>query len=136
MKKHFVTFYSPATFVSETTTKPIESWHVGQAVEMAKGIIERYNARPYGFAFETRERTDEELDSRVTKRSPMYYLGGTELTLQQVKDRNDPRNAILIANMENNGWDRVVENVNSWKAVLPMRPEDVILDVDLNATEG
>ena len=35
MKKHFVTFLSPGTFVSETTTKPIASW----SVEKAKAMV-------------------------------------------------------------------------------------------------
>jgi len=26
IQKHFVTFYSPGTFVAETTEKPIKSW--------------------------------------------------------------------------------------------------------------
>jgi hypothetical protein len=129
VKKHFVTFYSPGSFMAETTTEPIESWHVGKAVEMAKGVVERYNAKPYGFQFSTRERGDDELDSRVTKRSAMYYLGGTILTLQEVKDRKDPKDGILISNMECNGWERVIENCNSWKVVQPLKSEDVILDV-------
>lgn len=67
MKKHFVTFFSPGTFVSETSEKPIDSWDVDTAVEMSTQILERHGARPYGFRFSTRERGQEDLDSKVTK---------------------------------------------------------------------
>jgi hypothetical protein len=76
MKKHFVTFCSPGTLVSETTTKDIDSWDVQEASKMARRIKERHGAVPYGFYFSTRERGEEDLDSTVTKTSHMYYLGG------------------------------------------------------------
>ena len=128
MQKHFVTFYSPGTFVYEQTTKPIEEWNAEQAVEMAKSITERHAAKPFGFRFSTRARKDDELDSKTVKESPMYYLGGDVLTLEDVKKRNDPKDAILISNMECNGWNRIIENRNSWKITQPLRADDVILD--------
>lgn len=76
MEKHFVTFYSPGIFVSEETTKPVDAWGVDTAVEMAHAIEERYGARPYGFRFSTRARNDDELGSRVVRRSGLYWLGG------------------------------------------------------------
>jgi hypothetical protein len=54
MKKHFVIFFSPGTFMAETTAKTIESWDTGKAIEMAREIKERYDATPYGFCFTTR----------------------------------------------------------------------------------
>lgn len=127
MKKHFVTFYSPGTFVSEETTKPIGKWDVKKAVSMSKSIKERHGALPYGFMFSTRERGKNELDSKVTKRSAMYYLGGKVKTLKQVKKENDPKNKILISNMENNGWDKIIVNDNSWRITLPFNKDDVVL---------
>ena len=47
MNKHFVTFYSPGSFVAETTTREIESWDIRKAQEMADKISERYDATPY-----------------------------------------------------------------------------------------
>ncbi len=128
MQKHFVTFYSPGTFVHEQTTKPIETWNVEQAVEMSKQITERYNAKPFGFRFSTRARKDNELDSKTVKESPMYYLGGDVLTLEDVKKRNDPKDEILISNMECNDWNRIIENRNSWKITQPLCADDVVLD--------
>jgi len=72
MKKNFVTFYSPGTFVSEETTKDIDSWNIQEAESMAESIKERHGAKPYGFRFTTRSRNDNELDNKVTDTSPMY----------------------------------------------------------------
>ena len=113
MKKHFVVFCSPGTFFNETTEKSIDSWDVDKAVEMAKSVIERYNAIPFGFYFTTRERKKDELDSKKTKESGMYFLGGTIYTLKQIKDRNNPDDRILISNMENNGYNKNKASLSS-----------------------
>ena len=131
MQQHFVTFYSPGSFVAEETTKPIDEWNVDQAVEMARGIRERYNALPYGFRFSTRERGPNDLDSHVSARGPMYYLGGKVETLEQVKARATAEDGILIRNMEGNGYSRIITNTNSWKWTQPLKDDDVVLDVTL-----
>ena len=128
MEKHFVTFCSPGTFVTEENTKPIDSWNVDIAIKMSKDIKERYDATPYGFYFTTRSRNDNELDSHEAARSPMYYLGGTVLTLEQVKSKNDPADKILISNMERNGYDRIIINSNSWKWTQPLNKDDFVLN--------
>lgn len=128
MQKHFVIFFSPGTFIAEITTKSIDSWDVKQAVKMSKAIKERYDALPYGFCFTTRERKDDELDSKEIKRSGIYYLGGKILTLEDVKKRNDPKDHILISNMEGNGWDKIIQNDNSWQWVQPLFKNDHVLD--------
>lgn len=129
MEKHFVTFYSPGTFVAEDTSKPIDSWDPDVAKGMAKDITERYHATPYGFRFTTRRRKDDELDSCVVATSPMYYLGGVIETVEQVKARADgDRDRILISNMECNDWERVITNSNSWKWVQPLMDDDVVLE--------
>jgi len=127
MIKHFVEFYSPGTFFSETTSKPIDSWDINTALEMVKGIKERYNATPYGFKFVTYERSDSDLDSKVSKKSNMYFLGGTIETLAQIEARHDDDDRILISNMHNNGYDKVLVNTNSWKIVVPIEKGDIIL---------
>ena len=128
MKKHFVTFLSPGTFVSEQTQKPIDLWNVDTAIEMSRTIKERHGATPYGFYFTTRGRKDDELDSRETKRSGTYYLGGKVLTLEDIKNRKDKKDDILIRNMGYNDWNRVVENCNSWKVTMPLEKNGVVLD--------
>lgn len=127
MKKHFVRFYSPGSFTSETTEKEIDSWDIERAKELARGIKERHGATPYGFQFFTRERSDADLDSQVSKTSNMYFLGGRILYLSEIMQKNDPNDTILISNMKNNGYDRVIENTNSWKITLPLDKDDVVL---------
>ena len=128
MKKHFVTFYSPGTFVSEYTSKEIDSWDVNKAMEMARNIKERHSAVPYGFRFSTRERGDEDLDSQETEVSNMYYLGGRIRHLDFIILENKPDEQILISNMKINGWDRVIENTNSWMITQPFEEGDVVLE--------
>ena len=128
MKKHFVIFYSPGTFVSETTEREIDSWDVEQAMSMARTVRERHGATPYGFRFTTRSRADDELDSKVTERSNMYYLGGKIRHLDFIILENKPDEQILISNMKINGWDRVIENCNSYKITQPLEKDDVVLD--------
>ncbi len=126
--QHFVTFYSPGTFVSETNEKPIDSWDTNKACDMAKSVTQRYNATPYGFRFSTRSRGEGDLDSKETHISPMYYLGGTVETLAQVKRRATEKDRILIANMEGNKWGRIITNTNSYRFTANLQEDDVVLE--------
>ncbi len=128
IKAHFVTFYSPGTFVAETSTKPIQLWDVDAAKTMARAITERYNATPYGFRFTTRSRGQKDLDSKVTATSPLYYLGGIVETLAQVKARATEKDRILISNMEGNGLKKIITNTNSWRWTQPLEATDVVLE--------
>jgi len=128
IEKHFVRFYSPGTFCSETTEKEIDSWDVEEAVKLSREIKERHSATPYGFCFFTKSRSDQELDSKIISTSNMYYLGGTVYTLQDILDRNDPNDKILISNMKMNRYDRVIENTNSWKITQLLNKDDVVLE--------
>jgi hypothetical protein len=128
MERHFVTFYSPGTFLAEQSSQPIDAWDTAVAMRLADAITERHRATPYGFRFTTRTRGDDDLDSAVTATSPMYYLGGTVETLADVEARNDPKESILRSNMRGNGYDRVIVNTNSWKWTQPLNPDDIVLD--------
>ncbi len=128
MQQHYVTFYSPGTFVSEENVVAIDSWNVNEAIAMARTILQRYNATPYGFKFTTRSRKDDELDSKTTDHSPIYYLGGTIETVEEIEARNDPKERILLSNMKNNGYDKVIVNTNSWKFTGFLREDDIVLD--------
>ena len=129
MKKHFVVFYSPGTFVAEQTTKEIDSWDINKAIEMSSDIKERYNAIHYAFVFITRENDGTKLDSKEIKRSNLYYLGGKIITLKQLKDENLPNNKTLIQNMERNNWDKVIQTTKGWEWTQPLRDTDVVLSI-------
>lgn len=128
MQKHFVTFYSPGTFVSEESTKEIASWDVPAAQAMAGDVEERYGAKPYGFRFSTRTRGPDDLDSKVTNTSPMYYLPHCKVeTLAEIEARNDPKERILLLNMRGNGYDRIVVTTEGWRWTQPLSANDVVL---------
>jgi hypothetical protein len=131
MQKHFVTFYSPGTFVPEERTMPIDSWNEQDAVKMARGIVERHSAKPFGFRFTTRARGDNDLDSKVVDQSGMYYLGGKVRTAEEVLAGTDPKEDTLRFNVRVNGIKRVIVNDNSWRFTGAMNDDDVLLDVNL-----
>lgn len=127
VKKHFVTFFSPGTFVAEQSTQEIESWDVKEACARAKKITERHGATPYGFQFSTRSRGPNDLDSKISATSPMYYLGGKIETLAEVKARATDKDRILVGNMERNNIKRILTNSNSWKWTQPLGDDDIVL---------
>lgn len=128
MRKHYVTFLSPGTFVAEETTKEIACWDVALAKRMAKKITERHSAIPYGFYFTTRLRTSKDFDSKQINRSPMYYLEHCEIrTIDDIRKAGLDREKILLSNMESNGWDAVVTTTKGWKWAQPLEKDDVVL---------
>lgn len=132
MQKHFVTFYSPGTFVAEQSRCEIDSWDVQEAVRMADDINERYGAKPYGFRFYTRTRGPDELDSKVSATSPMYYLPHCKVeTLEEIEARNDPNESILRSNMRGNGYNRIATTTEGWKWTQPLTANDVVLGAEL-----
>ena len=126
--KHFVRFFSPGTFIAETSESTIDSWDVDKAVKMARKVKERHGATPYGFQFFTKSRGKYDLDSKETKTSHMYFLGGTVRTLAQVEADNKPDEEILRSNMRNNNYKRIITNTNSWKITQHLNSKDVVLD--------
>jgi len=128
MEKNFVIFYSPGTIVAETTQKPIDSWDVDTALKMLKDIKERHQATPYGFRFTTRGRSEDELDSKEIASSGMYFINGREITLEELKSKNDPKDEILISNMKCNGYDKVFQTTKGWRWTQPINEGDVVLE--------
>ena len=123
-QKHYVTFYSPGSFVSESTSKEIDTWSVDLAVRMAKDIKERHGAVPYGFRFKTKE--SDGWSPKTVKESGMYYLGGRLMRLIDIPDTKE--NSILRDNMRFNNYEWVIENTNSWKVTLPFyKDKDTLL---------
>ncbi len=124
MKKHFVTFYSPGTMVSEQTTKEIVAWDTDIALEMMAGIKERHDAHPYGFRFTTKKRGFLDFEPKETDRSCMYYVNCKVQTLEEICAHGPE---ILCQNMKTNGWDRVVTTTQGWEWSQPLKEGDVML---------
>ena len=129
ISQHFVTFYSPGTFMAETTTKKIKEWNEATAVKMSRRIKERHGARPYAFRFSTRSRGPDDLDSKIVEESSVFYLGGKVETLEEITARNDPEEETLRSNMEIMKWDRVVSTTEGWSWTQPLEEGDVVLDM-------
>lgn len=143
--KHTVCFYSPGTFLAESSAKDIDSWDTKQAAKMAESIIERYNAKPYGFKFTTykthpplidEEGNEYKVSSKLLQDSGTYFLGGKLETYDEVVARNDPKEEILRSNMKCNGMWIVCVNTNSYKSVQPFTEKDKIVDASGNVIES
>ena len=129
LKKNYVVFMSAGTMVAEDTTKEIDTWDINVALKMSKEITERHNSHPYGFYFMTRGRNDNDLDSKVISKSGMYYINGIVETLAEIKAKHNPKDAILISNMECNGWNKVVRTCNPYSWTQPLREDDVVVNI-------
>jgi hypothetical protein len=137
MRKHFVEFFSPGTFVPEQTRKPIDAWNPVVAVELANGITERYGAKPYGFKFVTVLTADPVPDGeggqltvepKEVARSGTHFLGGRLLTFDEIPDAEEFKT--LRFNMGCNDMPIVIENSNSWKFTGAFHEKDCIVDAD------
>lgn len=128
MLKHFVTFYSPGTFVHETTTKEIDGWYVDQALAMSKEIVERHGARPFGFRFSTRMRGENDLDSKEVKHSGTYFIKGKVRTREEILAGTDPNESNLRWNVEVNGYTAVIECKTPYLSTLPLMEADFVLE--------
>ena len=137
MRKHQVRFYSPGTLFSESSVHDIDGWDTAKAVEMAERILERYNAKPYGFVFETLLVADDvpdgeggtlRVESKRVAQSGVHFLGGKLETYDDVVARNDDKENILRSNMRGNEQWIVCINTNSWRSTMPFDENDCIVD--------
>lgn len=126
MKKRYVQFFSPGTFVGEKTTKCVPNWDVKKAAAMMPDIVERHGARPYGFQFYTMSRGLRDFEPKEVDRSPMYYVNCKVQTLEDV-EAEGPMSATLAQNMRSNNWERVVTTIEGYKWTQPFRDGDVLL---------
>ncbi len=136
-RTHSVTFYSPGTFVGESSNKPIAHWDVHEAMAMSKTIQERYNARPHSFRFQTWLESDPipdgeggtlEVVGKKDAESPLYFMGGKLRTYDEVLARNDPTERILLSNMRCNSMCVVIENTNSYRYTGVFDEDCILLD--------
>jgi len=144
MRKHKVTFYSPGTLFSESSTYDIENWDTVKAVELAEKVLERYDAKPYGFVFETFIVSDDvpdgeggmlKVQSKSVEKSGIHFLGGWLETYDEVMLRNDDKESILRSNMRYNDNWIVCINTNSFRSTIPFNEKDCIVDAFGKITE-
>jgi hypothetical protein len=142
-RQEYVVFWSPGTLFAESTSKPIERRDIGMAVRMAKDVVERHAARPYGFHFETRIVSDPipdgeggtmDVPPKPVDASGIHFLNGKLRRYDEVVALDDPRECILRSNMKYN--DPIVcETRNSWLSTMPFREKDIVLDADGSIVE-
>lgn len=135
--KHYAVFYSPGTFFLEQTSKEIASWDIAEAVKLSKTIMERYNATPHSFRFETYNTVESikaengeeyEVKDKKVKSSGLYFLTGVLRTMNEVQAKNDPNERILMSNMKANRQPVIIENYNSFRFSCFFGEDDAIVD--------
>lgn len=136
-REHRVTFMSPGTFFSEATTQVIPSWDVAEACQRARNVVERYNARPYGFRFSTwlthppvpdGEGGELKVESRRVGESGLHFLGGEVKRYADIADTE--ANVILRTNLRGNDWPLLVEGKSPYLWSIPFRDDDVVVHPD------
>lgn len=103
MLKHFVEWFYPGSFVSETSAEEVPD----------RSPPKYKHGAAYGYRHFSQTIIEQDGEKLVGPRkdvSPMTYYGEI-LTLDQVKALPGDDYRILISNMECNGWDRVVRTV-------------------------
>lgn len=119
MTVHYVEFAYPGIIVSETSSKVVDK-RDAKKVQPPKGC--------YAFRFfdRTEAKTgDETLIGKNKNHSAWYYVQGSRvMTLDDVK-REMPDQRILISNMENNGYKKVIRTIHG--QCMPAEPGDRVL---------
>ena len=91
MTRHFVVFLRHGLFLSDASVElPVESWTLSEARRYRK------TQDGYGFFFITRERTDDELDSRIVAESGFHFLEGAYVPIEETERRGP---SILLDNL-------------------------------------
>ncbi len=134
--KDYVVFFSPGSFVAESSEREISEWSTAEAVRMAATITERYGAMPYGFRFEKRLAVEVEpgkfadVKQAPIAKSRMHYICCKVETLAQLQARADANERILVSNAESNGWKAIVTTTKGWRWSQPFQGDDVNVDAD------
>lgn len=101
MTKTYVEIFYPGSFFPETKVQEVKD---RTPIDLPNGA--------FAFSFFDREETKingEVLYGKEKNRSGRFYAGEL-FTLEEVKEKF-PENRILISNLENNGYDRVVKTI-------------------------
>lgn len=125
MERHFVDFMVPGQPVDKPTRRSIDDWDIEKAFKLAESI--RWGGTfPYAFQFVTRSRADD-ITEVEEKKSNMYFFGGAEETLKEIKAKSAASDGPLIKRMEELGVERVFVPRGS-RLVVPLIEGDKVLD--------
>ena len=122
-KVRYARFLTPGSFVATDEIVEVDSLDPYAAV---------WPRSAYAFRLYEREdivRGDEVFKGEDKPVGPLYYHPDSKIvTREEIVARNDPRDRILLSNMEINGWPSVIfSRWGNWPQ--PYRPgEDVILE--------
>ena len=124
-KQLYVVYYSPGTLFAEQSRFKVEERDIAAAAGRAKvDVVERHNAKPFGFRF---------TDGNGELLSGMYYLTGKLVRYDEVPD--DKEHSTMRSNMRCNDMPIAVENNNSWRYTGRFDEDDVIVDWDGNVVQ-
>lgn len=135
-REEFVVFESPGTLFSESTSKPIARRDPALALRMSAEIVERYNARPYAFRFETRITADPvpdgeggtlRVEPRTVDHSGRYFIGGRVETFNEVEARADASESILLGNMRCNRMWFIWRSTSGYRSTMEFAERDVMI---------
>lgn len=105
MLKHFVIFIISAKFGTDIIEREIESWDPKLACNLIKTLI----TYPLAFYFETKSCVNTESNYFVTeKTSNMFFINGVISSLQELQDRNNPEDSILISQLKQNNVENFI----------------------------
>lgn len=138
MRKHYVTFLCPGTFMSEQRTEPIDAWSLHEAAARSSRVVERWGATPYAFFFITRLEAASVPDGeggmlrvmgREVERSAMHHMHATVRSIDELQaDRSGRDLTVLLSNMRGNGWPLVAESIGRYRHFAPYERADVCVD--------
>lgn len=122
---NFIEFYIPAIYVpglieTRKIKKIITSWNIKKARKIYFRLMGENGVRPYAFRFISK-------GLGGMRYSGYHYIDGTVETLEKIKAKNDPKNKILIENMECNKWEKVITLYTPYKWTVPFDKNDVVV---------
>jgi len=74
MKKNFVVLLLRNMIVADEEWHEVPSWDLEIGLDMAKSYTDSWGRKPYAFYFITKERSDSDLDSKITKTSVLCEI--------------------------------------------------------------
>lgn len=133
-----VEFSAPGSFYDESTSRKVNSdCAICEAIELSQGIELRYGALPYGFRF-VRQIVADPIDDgfggkldvipKVIDTSPMHFIGGTVENYDQIYERKEENERILLSNMRGNNWPFVITVTNRYKITKPFEQNAILVD--------